>query len=374
MANSVGPAAGSGVSEPIKVGVWGTGNMGRAALRAVVGHPGLELAALVTSSSDKAGRDAGSFAELGELGVPATTDPGELVASGCRAVAYMASGDIRPDDAASDVLRCLHEGLTVVSPALYALYDPASAPEELRDAMAVACQRGGSSLFVSGVDPGWGNDLLPLLATGFCHGITEVRSQEIFDYSTYDQEFSVRELVGMGKSLDEMPPMVAPGVPTMVWGGQIRLLARSLGVELDAIDETLERMELDAAVHTALGAFEAGTQGALRFEVRGIVGGSPMLVIEHVTRIHPDVAPDWPQPMSGAGSHRVVIEGEPRLEITIEAETEGGNRAAGGNATAAMRLVGAIPHLLAAPPGVHDGSTVPVDPGTGRLVPPAATG
>jgi len=38
-----------------------------------------------------------------------------------------------------------------------------------------------------------------------------------------------------------------------------------------------------------------------------------------------------PRPASGAGSHRVVIEGEPRLEITVEAETEGGNRAAGGN-------------------------------------------
>lgn len=351
-----------------KVGVWGTGNMGRASLRAVLGHPSLELGALITSSGAKAGTDAGDFVGLAPTSVAASTDRAELLSSGCRAVAYMASGDIRPDAAAADVEACLRAGITVVTPALYALYDPASAPDELQQAMADACAEGASSLFVSGVDPGWGNDLLPLLATGLSHSITEVRSQEIFDYSTYDQEFSVRELVGMGKPMDCEPPMVAPGVPTMVWGGQIRLLARSLGVELDRIDEVLDRRVLDADVETRLGRFEAGTQGALRFEVVGVVDGAPVLVIEHVTRIHPDCAPDWPQPTSGAGTHRIVVTGEPRLEINVEAETEGGNRAAGGNATAAMRLVGAIPWLLAEPRGVVDGTEVPVEPGRGRLV------
>jgi hypothetical protein len=176
----------------------------------------------------------------------------------------------------------------------------------------------------------------------------------------------------MGKPMDYEPPMVAAGVPTMVWGGQLRLMARELGVTLDDIEEHLWRRPLEADVDTRLGRFEAGTQGALRFEVTGVVDGRAVLVIEHVTRIHPDVAPDWPRPASGAGSHRVVIEGEPRLEITVEAETEGGNRAAGGNATAAMRLVGAIPWLVAEGRGVVDAAVVPLAPGRGRLVTGAA--
>jgi len=40
-------------------------------------------------------------------------------------------------------------------------------------------------------------------------------------------------------------------------------------------------------VTTALGLFERGTQGALRFEVQGIVDGEPRIVVEHVTRIAP---------------------------------------------------------------------------------------
>ena len=88
-----------------------------------------------------------------------------------------------------------------------------------------------------------------------------------------------------------------------------------------------------------MGEFEAGTQGAVRFEVQGIVDGEPRIVIEHVTRIHPSCAPDWPTPPDGDGAHRVIIEGRPRIEVTVEATDEGGNRAAGGNATAVGRLV-----------------------------------
>ena len=45
----------------------------------------------------------------------------------------------------------------------------------------------------------------------------------------------------MGQPMDYEPLMLAPSIPTMVWGGQIRLMARALGVELDDIRETLDR-------------------------------------------------------------------------------------------------------------------------------------
>jgi hypothetical protein len=63
----------------------------------------------------------------------------------------------------------------------------------------------------------------------------------------------------------------------------------------------------------------------------------------------------------------VVIEGSPRIEVTVEATDEGGNRAAGGNATAAGRLVNAIPWLRAAEPGIYSGMDVPLEPPKGKL-------
>ncbi|MEY2468863.1 MAG: hypothetical protein QOF21_1561, partial [Actinomycetota bacterium] len=332
--------------------VWGTGNVGRAAIRAVAAHPLLELTAVIVHNPDKAGRDAAELAGLdAPLGVAATNDIDAVLAAKPQALVYAASGDIRPDDALADITRAIRAGAVVVTPSVYPLYDPRNAPAAIIDPVNEAIKEGGGSLFVSGVDPGWGNDVLPLLISGLGTSIDVIRCQEIFDYATYDQPDSVRYLVGMGQPMDYEPPMIAPTVPTMVWGGQIRLMARALEVSLDDIVEVVERRALDATVTTKnMGDFDAGTQGALRFEVQGIVGGVARIVIEHVTRIHPSVAPDWPTPPNGEGAHRVIIEGSPRIEATLSATDEGGNVAAGGNATAVGRLVSAIDWLVDAPP------------------------
>ncbi|HRI98531.1 MAG TPA: hypothetical protein PLZ93_23090, partial [Nocardioides sp.] len=112
-------------AEPIPVTVWGTGNMGRAAIRAVEAHPGLRLAAVLTGTTAKTGRDAGELAGLDrDLGVPLSTDieMGLAALGGSGAVAYTASGDVRPDAALTDVRRALATGAVVVTPAVYALY------------------------------------------------------------------------------------------------------------------------------------------------------------------------------------------------------------------------------------------------------------
>lgn len=349
--------------------VWGTGNVGRAAIRAVEAHPALALTAVIVHDPGKVGRDAGDLGGTGRrLGVAATDDAAGVLAAGPRAVVYAASGDIRPDEALDDICRAIRAGAVVVTPALYALYDQLNAPAELREPVLAAIADGGGSLFVSGVDPGWGNDVLPLLISGLGTTVDVIRCQEIFDYSTYDQEDSVRDLIGMGRPMEFEPLMLAPTVPTMVWGGQIRLMARALGVELDGIRETLERCPLETAVTTrTMGGFGAGTQGAVRFEVQGIVEGEPRIVIEHITRIHPSCAPHWPSPPDGDGAHRVVIEGRPRIEVTVQATDEGENRSAGGNATAVGRLVSAVDWLVAAEPGLYDALDVPLRPAAGRL-------
>ncbi|MBS2539057.1 dihydrodipicolinate reductase, partial [Catenulispora sp. NF23] len=218
------------MADEIPTLVWGTGNIGRAAIRAVAARPGLALHAVLVHDPAKVGRDAGELAGLGrKLGVAATDDVADAL-RGARAVVYAASGDVRPDAALADVLRAIQGGAVVVTPALYAFYDPPSAPAGQREQVLAAVAAGGGSLFASGVDPGWANDVLPLMTAGLGTSIEAVRCQEIFDYSTYDQQDSVRYLVGMGQPMDYEPPMTAPDVPTMVWGGQIRLMARALGV------------------------------------------------------------------------------------------------------------------------------------------------
>jgi 2,4-diaminopentanoate dehydrogenase len=334
--------------------------MGATAIRSAVAFPGLQLSGVITSSADKEGRDAASLAGLdGSTGVAASTDVDAALAD-CDAVAYMASGDIRPDDAMADIERCLRAGKHVVTPSLYSLYDPRSGPPEWIERLTAAAEEGGATLLVSGVDPGWGNDALAVTAAGLCTRINSIRCQEIFDYSTYNQPYAVKVSCGFGGSMDDTPMMLLPSIPTMVWGGNIRLIGRRLGMEIDEIVEDVERRPLEESVDTVMGRFEKGTQGAFWLKVIGKSGGRERIVIDHITRIHASCAPDWPYPDEGVGDHRVIIDGDPQLTITTRADVPGGTRADGGNTTAANRLLGALDWLAQQKPGIYDGLDVPL--------------
>jgi hypothetical protein len=117
-----------------------------------------------------------------------------------------------------------------------------------------------------------------------------------------------------------------------------------------------------------MGTFAAGTQGAFRFEVQGIVDGRPRLVMEHVTRIDDDCAPDWPSSTQPGGIHRVRITGHPDLDVTIHGTEPGEPGAAGGgNATAANRIVNAIPAVCEAPAGPLSALDLPPITGARQL-------
>jgi 2,4-diaminopentanoate dehydrogenase len=337
--------------------------MGSTAIRSAVAFPGLKLSGVITSSPDKDGKDAATFARLdAETGVSVTTDVDAALA-GCDAVAYMASGDIRPDEAVAEIERCLRAGKHVVTPSLYSLYDPRSGPQEWVERLTAAAEKGGASLLVSGVDPGWGNDALAVIAAGLCTRIRSIHCQEIFDYSTYNQPYAVKVSCGFGQPMgreDPVPMLLLPSIPTMVWGGNIRLIARGLGLEIDEITEEVERLPLERSIDTVMGRFEKGTQGAFWLKVIGKSSGRERIVIDHITRIHPSCAPDWPQPDEGVGDHRVIVDGDPQLTILSRADVPGGTRADGGNTTAANRLLGALNWLADQKPRIYDGLDVPM--------------
>lgn len=338
-----------------RVVVWGTGNVGRPALRAVLAHPELELVGVVVSNPAKLGLDAGEIAGVAPTGIRATTDGAALLAAGgVDTVAYTATADGRPMEAFGDLFSCLQAGVDVVSTSFYPLLYPPAMPAALRPLVAEACARSGSSVFVSGVDPGWAMDVLPIVLSGMVAGIREVRCQEIMNYASYDQPLVVRSVIGFGGPMDEMPRMLQDEALRMVWEPMVRLIGEGLGYPVEHVDTVVQRRPLARAIDVpGMGHFEAGTQGAFRFEVRGFCGGVARYVIEHVTRIDDDCAPDWPSPPEGRGCHRVMITGSPTLNVTLHCEdAHAPGPAGGGNATAANRIINLIPAVFDAPAGV----------------------
>ena len=349
-----------------RVVVWGTGNVGRPAIRSVLANKDLDLVGVIVHNPDKVGKDAGEVAGLDPVGVAATDDVSVIYRDNVDAGVYTVNADFRPMESLDEVEELLIRGKNVVTSSFYPMYHPPSMPKDLAERFQQACTQGNASIFASGIDPGWTCDILPLLLSGVSAGITEIRSQEIFNYALYDQPEAVRTLVGFGMPMDQTPPMVLDFSLQMVWGPEIRILADGLGVELEEIRTHVEKRALEKTVTVdGMGDFEEGTIGALRFNVEGIVDGKPMLVMEHVTRIDDDCAPDWPYPPTGQGAHRIKISGKPDLIVTIHGEEHGEPGAAGGgNGTAANRIVNSIPAVCAAAPGVlHPLNVTPLNLG-----------
>ena len=142
-------------------------------------------------------------------------------------------------------------------------------------------------------------------------------------------------------------------------------MAAGLGVTLDKVYEVHERLPLAKDVECAMGVFKEGTTGAMRFEVRGVIDGRDAIVLEHVTRLTDDIAPDWPK---GKG-YRVIIEGEPRMEIAMDMEDRNGDHAVAGVIQTATAIVNAIPAVVSHDAGLVAAMDLPKITGKGLYRP-----
>lgn len=341
---------------PIRVIQWATGTVGIHAVPAIVAHPDLELAGLWVHSDDKAGRDAGELCGIDPVGVTATQDADALLALAPDCICYTASSDIRPDEVVDDLCRMLAGGANVVGTSFVPLLYPAMAGEGVLERLEAACAEGGTSFYTSGIDPGFGNAGLAVHALALCKEVRQVRMMEIVNYATWDNPFTMFEIMGFGKPDTSQSLLLAPGSTTLAWGPVLGLVAEAIGLHLDEIVERHEVITADEDFEIASGPIAAGTVSGMRFEIVGIVDGAERLVVEHVTRLRDGDAPDWPE---GHG-YRILIEGEPHLHLELGLSSDHGDHNHAGCLATAMHVVNAIGAVVAAEPGVKTILNLPV--------------
>ncbi len=358
------------MSRTYRVVAWSTGNVGRHVIAGIDARPDLELIGVWVSTPEKVGRDAGELAGLGRsLGVAATDDVDALLALAPDAVVHTAMADDRLLEAIADIQRLLRARVNVLSSGpVFLQYPYGVVDDSLVEPIVEAATAGGSSLFVNGVDPGFANDALPLVLSGICEQIEEVRVAEILNYSTYNQAMVLYDIMGFGRPLDQVPMILRPGVLTMAWGSVVRQLAAGLDVELEGeLVEWYERVPAEETFEIDAGTIEAGTVAGLHFELRGMRGGRAVIVVEHVTRLRDDLAPDWPQP-AGHGCYRVTLTGEPTYTVDLQLLGRDGDHNTGGLKATAMRLVNAVPAVVEAAPGLLTALDLPPVTGRGLVV------
>jgi hypothetical protein len=200
-----------------RIVLWTTGHVARFAGRAIVEHPDLELVGAYAWSPEKVGRDVGELIGTEPLGIVATADVDELLALRPDVVGYYQI--LRPDaieEHTATLCRFLEAGVNVVSTSNLITGRWWSATERF-DA---AGRAGNASLFASGVNPGFVNQLV-LTATGVCSDVRGLSVWEEAECSGYDSP-DLWETVAFGHRPGE------PGIEAAFRAGPRRRVAQPL--------------------------------------------------------------------------------------------------------------------------------------------------
>lgn len=354
---------------PTRVVVWGTGVVGSMVIAEIAAHPAFELVGVGVHDPAKVGRDAGEVAGIGPVGVTATDDLEALIALQPDGVAHYGPTAARPKANIEVIGAFLRAGIDVVSTAMTPWVWPwaTANPPEWIEPIEEACAEGDASCFTTGIDPGFANDLFPLTLMGLCGEVHRVTARELLDYTDYTGDYATE--MGFGHPPEHRPILSVPEVLILAWGGTVPMIARAVGVGLDAVTTTWDTWVTDVDVESAVGTFAAGTVAAVRFTINGIVDGEPRIVLEHVNRVGADSAPEWPR--GGADDvYQVIVEGRPSItqETAIRfIDGSGRTPAVAGCLATGMRALNALPAVIDAPPGFVTALDLPLVPGMGTI-------
>jgi hypothetical protein len=320
------------------------------------------------STEDKLGTDAGELAGLDvRTGIVATAGMDQVLATAPDCLVYCAMGDTRPVEATRDVTAALAAGINVVGSAPGGLQFPWTVlPDKAIRRVQDAALQGNSTVFITGVDPGFATDLMPFALAGTCQRIEQIRTMEIADYATYDGEGGDEDRDGLRQSDGSAGHAPAAGGaergvgdrPEDAGGGNRCRTRRDHG-ELRARSRTRGHRDRVRG--------DRGRAPWPRCASRSAawVDGRAAVVVEHITRVREDLRPDWAQPAQPGGSYRVEITGEPSYAVDICPTSSRGDHNYAAILVAAGRIVNAIPDVVAAAPGIRTTLDMPLVTGKG---------
>jgi hypothetical protein len=337
----------------LRVVQWTTGNVGKRSVRAVTAHPDLELVGCYAWSDDKVGVDVGTLCDIDPVGVAATNDVDALLASKPDVVVY---NPMWPST--DEVVRILEAGVNVVSTAAFinGKRNPAD-----HDRIEAACQKGGASMFGTGISPGF-VELIGIGVAGICDRIDKFVIDEASDTTMYDSP-ATEIPCGFGRHIDdpELPGMAADG--TAVFGEAVAMVADALGVDLDEIECVEEYAKAVEDVVMEGWTIAKDHVAGVYASWQGRVAGKTVIELNVRWRKGQTMEPNW----AIQEGHVIRIEGRPTVTATLEylpppdfEATTFADFMVLGMIMTAMPAINAIPHVVAAPPGIVTYTDLPL--------------
>src|SRR6266540_458847 len=305
----------------VRVAIVGLGAIGKEVLKAVRARTGLELVAVADPAS--VGRDAGEASGVEPCGVKVVGSAGEALAGRDVDVVLVLTGS-GVADVVAIVEAAAAAGADVISTCEDLSYADLSAPELARRIDARA-RTAGITVVGTGVNPGFVMDRLPLTLAAACVSVERVRVERVVDAAK--RRAPLRAKVGAGLTEQEF----RTGVREHRLGHRglaesCALVGLGLGWSFDEIRSTIDPVLEDRP------GVPAGRVAGLRQSAVGVREG------QEVVRLDLEMSVGAPDPHD-----RVVIDGDPPLEVLVRGGTHGDR---GTVAT----VLSAIPSVIASSP------------------------
>jgi hypothetical protein len=248
------------------------------------------------------------------------------------------------------VCRLLRSGKNVVTTSgfFYPTADFAADGDKIRK----ACRDGGTSFHAGGIHPGYAGDILPLTLARVVSRIGKIVVYEVVNV-LQDAPLDHIDWMGFGKDKDKFlsePTILGLGLPFLAQS--MYMIADGLGVTIDEVTAADVKAAIAVEdIQHELGAIPRGTVAAQHHEWTAWVDGNPLIVLHaiYLTTTPDKIEPAWDW---GKTRYRIVIEGDPASELTLQgaAERDGSTAHPGYNWTA-MGAINAIPDVCDAASG-----------------------
>ena len=329
----------------IRVVQWTTGNVGKQSAIAIARNPGLELVGCYAWSAEKVGRDVGELCGVDSLGVTATHDVDALLALRPDCVVY---NPMWPS--IDELVRILGAGVNVVTTAAFINGRRLGAD---RQRLVEACERGSSSLFGTGINPGF-IELLSIVVAGICDRIDKITVNEAAYTMGYDSP-ATEKAAGFGRPIDdpELRKMTAEG--TAIFGEAVAMVADALGVELDEVVCEAEYAKTTEDLDLGSWRIAAGCVAGVAASWQGRVGDRTVVELNVRWKKAATLEPDW----KIEDGHVIEVQGRPTVRTTLQFLPPPDFEAKSladfmvlGHIMTAMPAVNAIPAVVAALPGI----------------------
>src|SRR5882724_8424767 len=300
------------MSRRYKVIHCGTGIAGKEALKAILSRAELELVGLLVHSAKNAGLDASHFVGGKPSGVVSTDEVERIVAIEADVVCYML---LLPH--ADLICRLLVSGKNVVCTA--GLIFPGWSDGALHARIARACAQGNSSFYVTGINPGWANEILPLTLSAMCRDVRRIEIREYADCSQYPAP-QMLDLMGFGKTEEVALADQSLAMMREFFIQSIAALGEELGLNIETISESRVFARTARAFDIKSYHVPADTIAGQRWRWTGLVGGKPRIIKETYWITAFDLAPGWPRSgeMETDAHWEVILEGNPSFRCKFE--------------------------------------------------------